>query len=157
MWLTGLPGAGKTAIARAAEERLRRQGRRVAVLDGDAIGEIPSGGPGSGPEEHEARVRRVGMAAEVLARNGFLALVPLAAPDTLTREVVRLRHDLALTSYLEVHVAAPARNVKAWHARRANRPDDRCEAADLRIEARRRDVSESAAALCDLLVDRGLA
>ena len=36
-------------------------------------------------------------------------------------------------------------------------PDDRCEAADLRIEARRRDVSESAAALCDLLVDRGLA
>ncbi|MDQ7860032.1 MAG: adenylyl-sulfate kinase, partial [Armatimonadota bacterium] len=37
IWLTGLPGAGKTTIARALEAGLRGEGLRVEVLDGDEI------------------------------------------------------------------------------------------------------------------------
>ena len=37
MWLTGLPSAGKSTIARALAERLRAAGRAVEVLDGDEI------------------------------------------------------------------------------------------------------------------------
>ncbi|MFI1973474.1 adenylyl-sulfate kinase, partial [Streptomyces cinnamoneus] len=35
VWLTGLPSAGKTTIARALAGRLRGVGGRVEVLDGD--------------------------------------------------------------------------------------------------------------------------
>ncbi|HEY0410328.1 MAG TPA: adenylyl-sulfate kinase, partial [Candidatus Dormibacteraeota bacterium] len=39
LWLTGLSGAGKSTIAEGVAAELRRQGRRVEVLDGDAIRE----------------------------------------------------------------------------------------------------------------------
>ena len=35
VWFTGLPSAGKTTIALAVAERLRADGHRVQVLDGD--------------------------------------------------------------------------------------------------------------------------
>src|SRR4051794_36473720 len=37
VWLTGLPAAGKSTIARALARRLRSEGRSVAVLDGDLL------------------------------------------------------------------------------------------------------------------------
>ena len=37
VWLTGLPSAGMTTIAYALAERLRAEGHRVEVLDGDEI------------------------------------------------------------------------------------------------------------------------
>ncbi|MFD8984797.1 adenylyl-sulfate kinase, partial [Streptomyces sp. NPDC059564] len=42
VWLTGLPSAGKTTIAYALAERLRAEGHRVEVLDGDEIREFLS-------------------------------------------------------------------------------------------------------------------
>jgi adenylylsulfate kinase-like enzyme len=37
IWLTGLPGAGKTTLANALEQRLRELGRPTCVLDGDSL------------------------------------------------------------------------------------------------------------------------
>jgi adenylylsulfate kinase len=37
VWLTGLPSAGKTTIACELAGRLREEGHRVEVLDGDAV------------------------------------------------------------------------------------------------------------------------
>ncbi|KOX37460.1 adenylylsulfate kinase, partial [Streptomyces sp. NRRL F-6492] len=37
IWLTGLPSAGKTTIAYELAGRLRGEGHRVEVLDGDEI------------------------------------------------------------------------------------------------------------------------
>ncbi|WP_395514216.1 adenylyl-sulfate kinase, partial [Streptomyces racemochromogenes] len=48
VWLTGLPSAGKTTIAHALAERLRGEGHRVEVLDGDEIREFLSAGLGFG-------------------------------------------------------------------------------------------------------------
>ena len=45
VWLTGLPSAGKTTIAYALADRLRAEGHRVEVLDGDEIREFLSAGP----------------------------------------------------------------------------------------------------------------
>lgn len=46
VWLTGLPSAGKTTIAYELAGRLRGEGHRVEVLDGDEIREFLSAGLG---------------------------------------------------------------------------------------------------------------
>ncbi|MGW7045870.1 adenylyl-sulfate kinase [Streptomyces avermitilis] len=124
IWLTGLPSAGKTTIARILAGRLRSQGHRVEVLDGDEIRRFLSAGLGFSRADRNTNVQRIGLVAEVLARNGVLAVVPVIAPYADSREAVRKRHEASGTPYLEVHVATPVevcseRDVKGLYARQA--------------------------------------
>jgi adenylylsulfate kinase len=172
IWLTGLPSAGKTTIAHALAGRLRGEGHRVEVLDGDEIREFLSAGLGFSREDRHTNVQRIGFVAELLASNGVKALVPVIAPYADSREAVRKRHQAEGTAYLEVHVATPVevcseRDVKGLYARQANGElsgltgvDDPYEAPahpDLRIEAHTEPVEDSAARLYALLAERGLA
>jgi adenylylsulfate kinase len=171
IWLTGLPSAGKTTIAYALAERLRAEGRRVEVLDGDEIREFLSAGLGFGREDRDTNVRRIGFVAELLASNGVQVLVPVIAPYADSREAVRKRHQAEGTPYVEVHVATPVevcseRDVKGLYAKQAageisglTGVDDPYEAPDnpdLRIESQHQSVQESAAAVHALLTERGL-
>jgi adenylylsulfate kinase len=86
VWLTGLPSAGKTTVARILGTRLKAEGHRVEVLDGDEVRRFLSAGLGFSREDRNTNVQRIGLVAEVLARNGVLAVVPVIAPyaDTAT-------------------------------------------------------------------------
>ncbi|MBP8537747.1 adenylyl-sulfate kinase [Streptomyces sp. MK37H] len=171
VWLTGLPSAGKTTIAYALAERLRGEGRRVEVLDGDEIREFLSSGLGFSREDRHTNVQRIGFVAELLASHGVTVLVPVIAPYGDSREAVRKRHQREGTPYLEVHVATPVevcseRDVKGLYAKQAagelsglTGVDDPYEAPadpDLRIETHRNSVQESAAEVRLLLSERGL-
>nr|WP_055567124.1 adenylyl-sulfate kinase [Streptomyces atriruber] len=171
VWLTGLPSAGKTTIAYELADRLRAEGHRVEVLDGDEIREALSAGLGFSRADRDTNVQRIGFVAELLARNGMLALVPVIAPYTDSREAVRKRHDSNATPYLEVHVATPvevcsARDVKGLYAKQAageltgltgvDDPYEAPAAPDLRIESQHQTVQESAAAVYAVLAERGL-
>lgn len=172
VWLTGLPSAGKTTIARALADRLRKAGQPVEVLDGDEIREFLSAGLGFSRADRHLNVQRIGFVAELLASHGVTAVVPVIAPYADSREAVRVRHQSAGTGYLEVHVATPVevcsvRDVKGLYAKQAageisglTGVDDPYEAPadpDLRIAAHEQSVEESAAALHTLLSERGLA
>ncbi|MFI9644970.1 adenylyl-sulfate kinase [Streptomyces sp. NPDC052040] len=172
VWLTGLPSAGKTTIAHALAGRLRAEGRRVEVLDGDEIREFLSAGLGFDRADRHTNVQRIGFVAELLARNGVMALVPVIAPYADSREAVRKRHEASGTPYLEVHVATPVevcsvRDVKGLYARQAageltgltgvDDPYEQPESPELRIESQHQTVQESAAAVHALLSERGLA
>ncbi|MGW0366977.1 adenylyl-sulfate kinase [Streptomyces sp. NPDC002990] len=172
VWLTGLPSAGKTTIAYALAERLRAEGHRVEVLDGDEIREFLSAGLGFSREDRHTNVQRIGFVAELLAGNGVKALVPVIAPFADSREAVRKRHAAEGTPYLEVHVATPVevcseRDVKGLYAKQAageisgltgvDDPYEAPETPDLRIESHTQTVRESASALHALLTERGLA
>ncbi|MET9254309.1 adenylyl-sulfate kinase [Streptomyces sp. NPDC003717] len=171
VWLTGLPSSGKTTIAHELAGRLRREGHRVEVLDGDEIREAVSRDLGFSREDRHTNVVRIGFLAELLARNGVKALVPVIAPYTDSRDAVRLRHEESGTPYLEVHVATPVevcsvRDVKGLYARQAageltgltgvDDPYEASERPDLRIESQRQSVGESAAWVYALLMERGL-
>ncbi|MFD6556471.1 adenylyl-sulfate kinase [Streptomyces sp. NPDC058398] len=172
VWLTGLPSAGKTTIAYELAGRLREEGHRVEVLDGDEIREFLSAGLGFSRADRHTNVQRVGFLAELLARNGVKALVPVIAPYADSREAVRGRHKENGTTYLEVHVATPVevcsvRDVKGLYAKQAageltgltgvDDPYEEPESPDLRIESHTQTVRESAAALHALLTEKGLA
>lgn len=171
VWLTGLPSSGKTTIAHAVADRLRDEGRRVEVLDGDELRRTLSLGLGFSREDRYANVQRIGLVAEVLARNGVLTLVPVIAPYADSRQAVRERHENAHTPYLEIHVATPSdicsrRDVKGLYAQQAageitgltgvDDPYEAPPAPDLRIPAHEQSVAESAAALLSLLAERRL-
>lgn len=172
VWITGLPSAGKTTIAHALAGRLREEGHRVEVLDGDEIREFLSAGLGFSRQDRDINVRRIGFVAEMLASHGVKALVPVIAPYADSREAVRKRHQSEGTGYLEVHVATPvevctARDVKGLYAKQAageisglTGVDDPYEIPtdpDLRIESHTQTVQESAESLYALLTERRLA
>ncbi|MEU6404827.1 adenylyl-sulfate kinase [Streptomyces sp. NPDC046985] len=172
VWLTGLPSAGKTTIAHELAVRLREEGRRVEVLDGDEIRAFLSAGLGFSREDRHANVQRIGFVAELLARNGVLALVPVIAPYADSRDAVRKRHEESGAAYVEVHVATPvevcsARDVKGLYARQAagtltgltgvDDPYEAPESPELRIESQHQSVQESASTVYALLSERGLA
>ncbi len=172
VWLTGLPSAGKTTIANAAAERLRATGRRVEVLDGDAVREHLSAGLGFSREDRATNISRIGFVADLLARNGVLVLAAVISPYEASRAEVRNRHERSGVPYLEVHVATPvqvcsSRDVKGLYAKQRNGEirgltgvDDVYEAPrtpDLVIRTEGSSVEHSADAVITLLTTRGLA
>ncbi|MEU8744783.1 adenylyl-sulfate kinase [Streptomyces parvulus] len=172
VWLTGLPSAGKTTIAHELAGRLREEGGRVELLDGDEIREFLSAGLGFDRADRHTNVQRIGFVAELLARNGVTALVPVIAPYADSRDAVRARHEASGTPYVEVHVATPVevcsvRDVKGLYAKQAageltgltgvDDPYEEPAKPDLRIESQHQTVQESAAAVHALLTERGLA
>ncbi|MBV1937931.1 adenylyl-sulfate kinase [Streptomyces sp. BV286] len=172
IWLTGLPSAGKTTIAYELAGRLREEGHRVEVLDGDEIRTFLTAGLGFSREDRHTNVSRIGFVADLLARNGVKTLVPVIAPYADSREAVRELHHKSGAAYIEVHVATPVevcseRDVKGLYAKQAageisgltgvDDPYEEPESPDLRIESHTQSVQESAAALHALLAERGLA
>ncbi|MEU6472630.1 adenylyl-sulfate kinase [Streptomyces massasporeus] len=171
VWLTGLPSAGKTTLANALADRLRAEGRRVEVLDGDEARTFLSAGLGFGRQDRDTHVQRMGFVAELLARNGVLALVPVIAPYADSRDAVRRRHADSATPYVEIHVATPVevcseRDVKGLYARQAageisgltgvDDPYEEPAAAELRLPTQHLTVAESVAAVHAHLEERGL-
>jgi len=171
VWLTGLPSAGKTTIARRLGDRLRAEGHRVEVLDGDEIRRFLSAGLGFSRADRNTNVQRIGLVSEVLARNGVLSVVPVIAPYADSREAVRGRHAASSTPYIEVHVATPVevcseRDVKGLYARQAAGQlkgltgiDDPYEPPvdpDLVLPTQVQTPEESAGAVYAVLAERGL-
>ena len=124
VWLTGLSGAGKTTLGEALATDLRRQGRPVQMLDGDELRTNLSAGLGYSRADRTLHVTRVGFVAELLARHGVVAVVPVIAPYADARDAVRAHHARHGTPYREVHVATSLRecrrrDVKGLYARAA--------------------------------------
>jgi len=172
VWLTGLPSAGKTTLARALAERLRAEGHKVGVLDGDEIREFLSTGLGFTREDRHTNVTRIGFVAQKLASHGVIVLAPVIAPYAASRAAVRERHAAGGTEFVEIHVATPVevcceRDVKGLYARQAageicgvtgvDDPYEAPENPELRIQTQSRSVAECAAELHTFLAERGLA
>jgi adenylylsulfate kinase len=104
VWITGLPGAGKSTLAARAAARLRGAGVPCAVLDGDEVRAALGLPAGRGSAERDAFYASLARLAALLASQGLVALVAATANRAAYRERAR---SLA-PRYLEVHVATPA-------------------------------------------------
>ena len=119
VWLTGLPSAGKSTVARALEKRLLEAGRAVEVLDGDVVRTHLTKDLGFSREDRRENVLRIGFVANLLSRNGVIVICPVIAPYRSDRDEVRAMHD---GRFLEVFVSTPVdvcsdRDVKGLYAK----------------------------------------
>ncbi len=89
IWLTGLPGAGKTTIAKIVENELRRKGINVEVLDGDEVRKNLSPELGFSKQDRETHARRVVYISKLLSRNNIVTLVALISPYREFRQYAR--------------------------------------------------------------------
>jgi adenylylsulfate kinase len=172
LWLTGLPSAGKTTLARALIEVLAERGVDTELLDGDEVRTHLSAGLGFSKADRDIQVTRIGFVAELLARHGVLVLVPVIAPYADARDKVRAHHAEHGTTLLQVHLSTPVevcadRDVKGLYAKAFRGEissmtgvDDPYEVPadpDLRIDTSAVDRDASVARLLNLLTERGLA
>ena len=102
IWLTGLPGAGKTTIARNLEQKLKSLGLKVEVFDGDEVRRQLSPDLGFSKKDRELHARRVAYLSKLLAKHGIVSIVSLISPYREFREYAR---DL-IKDFVEVYVKA---------------------------------------------------
>ncbi|MEO0407212.1 MAG: adenylyl-sulfate kinase [Cyanobacteria bacterium P01_A01_bin.135] len=118
VWFTGLSGSGKTTIRAALEEKLRAQGLKVEVLDGDIVRQNLTKGLGFSKEDRDENIRRIGFVSHLLTRNGVIVLVSAISPYRAIRDEVRER----IGDFVEVYANAPLsvcedRDVKGLYKR----------------------------------------
>jgi len=109
VWLTGVPGAGKSTIARALRDTLATSGRKVEVLDGDDLRRTVHADLGFSQEDRDENVRRIGLMARLLSRNGIAAIVAAISPSGPVRREVRESHE---SPFVEVFVDCPLEELR---------------------------------------------
>jgi adenylylsulfate kinase len=103
IWITGVPGCGKSTVARAVASRLAEQGVPVRLLELDAIRKVLTPHPGYTDAEREVVYRSLVFMAGALTEAG----VPVIIDATAHRRAWR---DLARTSvarFAEVQLECP--------------------------------------------------
>jgi len=100
VWLTGLPGSGKSTIARGLEKKLKAKGLKVEAFDGDEVRKNLSKGLGFSKEDRDTHNKRVIYVCKLLTRNGVNAIVSLISPYRSTRAYAREQ----LPKFVEVYL-----------------------------------------------------
>jgi adenylyl-sulfate kinase len=105
LWMTGLPGSGKSTVAAGVEAQLLAQGRSTYVLDGDNLRHGLNGDLGFSAEDRAENVRRTAEVSALLADAGVVVLVALVSPYRADRDAARAVHEARGLPFLEIHVA----------------------------------------------------
>ncbi len=170
VWLTGLPGAGKTTIAEALTAELHRRGHLVDRLDGDVVREHLSPELGFSKADRDENVGRIAWVASRIARAGAIVAVSAIAPYEDARRAARevIAREVP---FFEVHVATPVeecvrRDPKGLYARALggeiesftgiSDPYEQPTEPELRLDTRGATPAESAAAVLARLEELGL-
>jgi len=89
LWFTGLPGAGKTTLARALEARLLAAGWHPVSLDGDQLRQGLCGDLGFSAADRDENIRRAAEVARLFLAHGHLVLCSFISPFRAQRDRVR--------------------------------------------------------------------
>jgi adenylyl-sulfate kinase len=165
LWFTGLSGAGKSTLSERIHKRLAAQGAKVELLDGDEVRTHLSKGLGFSREDRDTNVRRIGFVAELLARNGVIAITAAISPYRETREAVRAR----IPNFVEIFMDCPLevlaqRDVKGLykkalageiaHFTGVSDPYEAPASPELRVDSSSEDIAESEERVVHLLKAR---
>lgn len=103
VWLTGLPGSGKSTIARALLEQLQARGADCAVLESDALRRLITPRPKYDEAERDVFYAAMANLGEFLVRRG----VPVVFDATANRRAYRDAARSRIARFAEVFVSCP--------------------------------------------------
>jgi sulfate adenylyltransferase len=170
LWFTGLSGSGKSTLARAVERELSAH-HKVEVLDGDEVRKTLSKDLGFSKADRDTNVRRIGLLARLLARNGVVAIAAAISPYQSTRAEVRAAAEADAVAFLEVHVDAPMETLmrrddkglyrralagELTHFTGVDDPYEAPERPELRLDTEALDVQRCTKMVLDLLARSGI-
>jgi bifunctional enzyme CysN/CysC len=169
LWLTGLPGAGKTTIADLLEQRLHAEHVHTSVLDGDNVRHGLSCDLGFADADRIENIRRVAEVAKLMTASGLVVIVSFISPFASEREAARKLFDPG--EFIEVFVDTPlevaeARDPKGLYAKArageltrltgVDAPYEAPEHPQIRIETTRTAPADAAQAIYEHLCATGL-
>jgi bifunctional enzyme CysN/CysC len=105
VWLTGLSGSGKTAIATELERELFNMGKHAYVLDGDNVRHGLCSDLAFSPQDRKENIRRVGEVAKLLVDAGMICITAFISPYRADRRLVR--EMVQEGQFIEVYLNAP--------------------------------------------------
>lgn len=110
VWFTGLSGAGKTTICKSVHAELLTRGYRVEMLDADVVRKQFWPDLGFSRVDRDENIRRIGFLAQLLTRNGIIALLwPPSLPIGL-RAMRFATKFVASLKFTLIHPCASAKN-----------------------------------------------
>ena len=101
-WLTGLPGSGKSSVAREAAARLKASGLRVRVLELDEIRRVVTPSPRYTVEEREVVYRALAYMALLLYEEGVSVIIDATGHRRRFRDLARAM----IPHFAEIHLRA---------------------------------------------------
>ena len=117
IWITGLPGSGKTTIALGVAKALASRGIAVAVVESAALRHAMPGAAGGGERHDELVYRALIRAASVLTDAGVATVVDATAPRRAWRETARhaIRHFAEVQLVCPREVCLERERAVRWH------------------------------------------
>ena len=112
VWLTGIPGAGKSTVANLVERQLHASGFHTTLLDGDNLRHGLTKDLGFTDADRVENVRRAGEVARLMVDAGLIALVSLVSPFRNERDTARAT--VGADAFVEVFVDTPVELAAEW-------------------------------------------
>ncbi len=99
--MTGLSGSGKTTLSRAVAQKLRKEGYKVELMDGDEYRTELCNDLGFSKKDRNSNIRRLGFVGKVLARNDVIAIMAAINPYEEIRNEIKALGPFVKTVYVE--------------------------------------------------------
>lgn len=166
VWLTGLPGSGKSAISHLLGKKLKEQGRNVEILDSDVVRTNLCQRMDFYKQDQDVTVQRIAFVCKLLTRNGVAVISATRSPYRDARENARKE----IGNCIEVYVKCPPevcaqRDVEGMHKKAlkgeiqgfpgASDPYEEPLNPDLVVQTDRETLEESTNKIINKLIELG--
>jgi len=166
LWFTGLACSGKTVLANAVAEELKKKGMKVERLDGDIVRKGLTRDLGFTDEDRRMNIERVTFVAKLLTRNGVAVLASFISPFNDIRAYSREEIGDYILVYVKCSIEeCERRDVKGMYAKARtgeikeftgiDSPFEEPNEADIIVKTDKQTVEESKEIILDALDKMG--
>jgi adenylylsulfate kinase len=118
LWLTGLPCAGKSTLAKQITWEFQQRSWRIELLDSDILRTTVCKGLGFSRADRDENIARLGWICSTLNKHGVIAVVAAVSPYREARRLLRS----TIPEFVEIYIKAPLhvcmeRDVKGMYAK----------------------------------------